>query len=67
TTRLVPPGDARAIARAIGEIADSWPEVIAQLPGSRDEAWRRHAPSVYRAAVARACADGNRAPHRHSG
>lgn len=67
TTRLVPPGDARAIARAIGEIADSWPEVIAQLPGSRDEAWRRHAPSVYRTAIARACGDGDRASRAGDG
>lgn len=55
TTRLVPPGDARAIADALADIASSWPRLIAELPGSRDEALRRHAPSVYRSAIARAC------------
>lgn len=67
TTRLVPPGDARSIARAIGEIADSWPKVIAQLPKSRDEAWRRHAPSVYRTAIARACGNAEPVIRRRDG
>lgn len=55
TTRLVPPGEARAIADALLDITDSWPAVVGGLLNSREIALRRHAPSVYRAAVARAC------------
>lgn len=67
TTHLVPPGDARGIARAIADIAESWPEVIAELSESRDEAWRRHAPTVYRAAIARACGAGQQISHPSDG
>lgn len=54
TTRLVPPGDARKIADALMEIADLWPFIVEDLPASRERALRRHAPHVYRAAIARA-------------
>lgn len=57
TTRLVPPGEAHAIAGALIDIADSWPAVVGGLPSSRETALRRHAPSVYRTAVARACGE----------
>lgn len=55
TARLIPPGDARAIAREIIKIAEAWPRLIAELHESREEAMRRHAPKVYRASIARAC------------
>ncbi len=51
TTRLVAVDDAAAIAAAIREIGDNWPEVVDAVPRARAEAGRRHAPEVYRAGV----------------
>lgn len=62
TTRLVPPGDARAMADALADLADTWPTVIEGLDESRASAQRRHSPAAYRAAIARAC--GARADRR---
>src|SRR5690606_6117518 len=55
TTRLVRPDDPSAIARALVDLVDNWPAVIEDLPASRAEALRRHAPEVYRQTIARAC------------
>lgn len=54
TTRLVPAGDAVAIAAALEAVIDDWTELAAGVGGSRAEALRRHAPAEYRAAVAEA-------------
>lgn len=62
TVRLVPPGDARAIADALAELADTWPDVIDELDESRTSALRRHSPAAYRSAIARAC---GAMPERH--
>lgn len=51
--RLVPPGDAPAVAEAVGWFLDHWPELLRDAPADRLEAVRRHAPEVYRAAVRR--------------
>ncbi|MGP9538181.1 glycosyltransferase family 4 protein [Brachybacterium sp. AOP43-C2-M15] len=58
TSRLVRPDDAQSIADALVEIADLWPLIVEDLPASRKRALRRHAPHVYRAAIARACTAG---------
>lgn len=55
TTRLVPPGDARAIADALEDITASWSGVVRSLRASREEALRRHDPASYRATIVRAC------------
>ena len=55
TTRLVTTDDARSIACALIDLAGSWPQILSDLAGSRDEALRRHAPAVYRTAIPRAC------------
>ena len=62
TTRLVPPGDARAIADALTDIIDSWPRIVEDLTESRRAALERHAPEVYRRTIARVC--GTTAPPR---
>ena len=55
TTRLVRPGDAREIARALADLIEGWSDTADLLPSSRTEALRRHAPEVYRETIARAC------------
>lgn len=55
TVRLVPPGDARAIANALVAVTDSWSSVIRSLSASRLGAMRRHDPVTYRATIVRAC------------
>ncbi|MGP9745360.1 glycosyltransferase family 4 protein [Brachybacterium sp. AOP29-B2-41] len=55
TTRLVRPGDAQAIVRALADIAESWSDMVDSVEASRAEALRRHAPEVYRETIARAC------------
>lgn len=61
TSRLVRTDDADAIADALAEIAESWPVIIDDLPASRARALERHAPAVYRRAVAAACCAPDRA------
>ncbi|MGO2557429.1 glycosyltransferase family 4 protein [Brachybacterium sp.] len=55
TTRLVPPGDARAIGDALVDVTDSWSSIVHSLRASRNEALRRHDPEGYRATINRAC------------
>ncbi|MDN5900939.1 MAG: glycosyltransferase family 4 protein [Brachybacterium sp.] len=55
TTRLVPPGDARAIADALVDVTDSWSDIVRSLRTSRKEALRRYDPASYRATINRAC------------
>ncbi|WP_114853306.1 glycosyltransferase family 4 protein [Brachybacterium sp. YJGR34] len=55
TARLVRPDDAAEIARALEHLLEHWPEIIAELPASRDRARRRHDPDRFHAAIARAC------------
>jgi glycosyltransferase involved in cell wall biosynthesis len=55
TTRLVRPGDARAIADALVAVTDSWSALVRSLAASRKEALRRHDPAAYRATIVRAC------------
>lgn len=52
TSRLVRPDDAKAIAEALLQFSDLWPFIVTDLSSSRDRALRRHAPRVYRAAIA---------------
>ncbi|MBO9625109.1 MAG: glycosyltransferase [Microbacterium sp.] len=54
TVQLVRPDDAEAIAAALDRVREEWPALIAELPAAREAADRRHAPAVYRAAVAAA-------------
>lgn len=56
TVRLVPTGDAAAIAAAIRGIRDDWPAIVAAVPGARAGARRRHDPGAYRAGVREAVA-----------
>lgn len=56
TSRLVPPGDYRAIADALGDIVANWPMIIETLLKSRRAALERHDPALYRARIARVCA-----------
>lgn len=59
TTRLVPPGDARAIADALVDITVSWSGVVRALRASRERALRRHDPATYRARIVQACGAGS--------
>lgn len=52
TARLVEPGDPAALAAAIREISDSWSNVRAGTADAAFEANMRHAPDVYRSAIA---------------
>lgn len=52
SSRLVPAGDADAIAAALEDLADGWDDVIRNAADDRAEALRRHAPSTYRTAIA---------------
>ncbi len=58
TVQLVHPDDAEALAVALDRVRDGWADIVTQLPAARDAAHRRHAPAVYRAAVASAVLDG---------
>lgn len=51
TARLVPPGDAQAIATALIDYSATWSTVVSAVEGSRVEALRRHSPAAYRASV----------------
>ncbi|MCM3778109.1 glycosyltransferase family 4 protein [Microbacterium hydrocarbonoxydans] len=51
SSRLVPAGDAEAIADALVAIVDTWGEAGASTQEDRAEALRRHAPSTYRASI----------------
>lgn len=52
SSRLVPAGNADAIAGALEAIAASWGDVIQNAADDRERALGRHAPSAYRAAIA---------------
>lgn len=52
TAQLVTPDDPAAIAAALDDVRTRWDELVAGVADSRDEAQRRHAPAVYRTAVA---------------
>lgn len=58
TAWLVTPGDADGIARALEAVANEWSSVVKAVDGSRMEALRRHAPTVYRRGVVRAIVGG---------
>lgn len=51
TTRLVPPGDARALAAALHELRGNWASMLSELRGSADRAQTRHSPEAYRERV----------------
>lgn len=55
TTRLVRPGDARALASALEAVTESWSTIVHSLAESRAAALRRHDPLTYRATIVRAC------------
>lgn len=48
TSRIVPPGDAAAIADAVDEVARSWPEIVQALPDAASAAADRHSVTRYR-------------------
>lgn len=50
--RLVPADDAVAISTALADLADDWDAVRRDIVEDREEALRRHSPSIYRAAIA---------------
>ncbi|MFF5625281.1 glycosyltransferase [Microbacterium sp. NPDC012755] len=52
TAQLVVPDDAGAIADALVRVRDEWERMVDETPESRAEALRRHAPAIYRSAVA---------------
>ncbi|GAA1132549.1 glycosyltransferase family 4 protein [Microbacterium natoriense] len=52
TAQLVVPDDAESIADALVRVRDEWERMVDETPGSRAEALRRHAPAIYRSAVA---------------
>lgn len=52
TTELITPDSAAQLARALQRICDGWAQIVPQLASSRKEALRRHAPQVYRRAIA---------------
>lgn len=54
SARLVVPDDAGAIADALRDVVAAWPGMADATAADRAEAIRRHAPSVYRRAVATA-------------
>lgn len=53
TTWLVPPGDAAALAAALGEVRAQWSAVRGDLGTSARRAADRHAPAAYREQVAK--------------
>lgn len=52
TAQLVVPDDAESIADALIRVRDEWERIVDETPESRAEALRRHAPAIYRSAVA---------------
>ncbi len=52
TARLVPAGDAEALAEALARVGEEWGTITALIDRDRDEAHGRHAPQRYRAHVA---------------
>lgn len=52
TAQLVVPDDAGSIADALIRVRDEWERMVDETPESRAEALRRHAPAIYRSAVA---------------
>lgn len=52
TTALVAPADPAALAAAIVDLRDRWPEIVGSVSDSLGSALDRHAPAQYRAAVA---------------
>nr|WP_258132531.1 glycosyltransferase family 4 protein [Microbacterium sp. MYb72] len=52
TAQLVVPDDAGSIADALIRVRDEWERIVDETPESRAEALRRHAPAIYRSAVA---------------
>jgi glycosyltransferase involved in cell wall biosynthesis len=52
TARIVPPGDAGAVADAVQEIIDTWPDVIRYAPSAAAAAAARHSVERYRRTVA---------------
>jgi glycosyltransferase involved in cell wall biosynthesis len=51
TSRIVPAGDAEALADAVQDIIDTWPDVIRDAPAAAAEATTRHSVEMYRRAV----------------
>lgn len=51
TARVVPPGDATALADAVENLIDSWPEVIRHTTAASVTAMSRHAVPEYRRTV----------------
>ncbi|WP_422116329.1 glycosyltransferase family 4 protein [Brachybacterium sp. UNK5269] len=58
TTRVVRADDAAEITEALSYLVENWSDIVEQLPASRAEALRRHAPEVYRQQIVRACQVG---------
>lgn len=54
TTYLVQPDSASAVEAALRSVVADWARLRAEVPASRVEAVRRHAPHTYRSAVAAA-------------
>lgn len=52
TAQLTAPGDAEAIAEALTRVRDEWDRMVGETSAARAEALRRHAPAIYRSAVA---------------
>lgn len=52
TTALVAPADPAALAAAIVNMTERWPEIVGSVSAARKAALDRHGPSRYRAAIA---------------
>ena len=57
TAQLVPADDAEAVADALTVVRAEWPRIVSEVDAARAEGLRRHAPAIYRAAVAAAVLD----------
>lgn len=54
TSRIVPAGDAEAVADAVEDIIDTWSDVVSLAPAAAAEASARHSVETYRQTVAAA-------------
>lgn len=52
SVRLVPPGDAAALADALQDVAERWASLVGEVGADRERVRSRHAPERYRAAIA---------------
>ena len=59
TARIVPPGDAEAIADAVTSLLARWSDVRTAAPAQAQEAARHYGPEAYRRAVAAVVASGS--------